>query len=81
MIIPVRCYTCGKVIGDKYYYFKQQVAEQKRKENLDKDTNIININVDDVQKTIEGKMLDSIGCIRLCCRKIILSHIELIDEL
>ena len=31
MIIPVRCITCGKVIGDKYLYYKREV-EKKRKE-------------------------------------------------
>lgn len=81
MIIPIRCYTCGKVIGNKYYYYLEQVAEQKRKQNNNDESNIININVDNIEKTIEGKILDNLGCTRLCCRKIILSHIELIDDL
>jgi phage replication O-like protein O len=31
---------------------------------------------DSVEKTIEGKVLDNIGCIRLCCRSHMLGHIE-----
>ena len=81
MIIPIRCYTCGKVLGDKYYNYLQQVAEKKKKENINSDSNLININVDNVEKTIEGKILDNMGCIRLCCRKIMIGHIELIDDL
>ncbi len=27
MMIPVRCFTCGKVIGDKWEEFKKRVAE------------------------------------------------------
>ena len=29
MIIPVKCFTCGKVIGDKYRYYKETVRESK----------------------------------------------------
>lgn len=27
MIIPVRCFTCGKVIGDKWEEFKERAKE------------------------------------------------------
>jgi len=27
MIIPVRCFTCGKVIGDKWEEFKERAQE------------------------------------------------------
>lgn len=27
MIIPVRCFTCGKVIGDKWDQFKERVGK------------------------------------------------------
>ena len=34
MIIPVRCFTCGKVLGDKYDYYKNKVEEaNKNKSN------------------------------------------------
>jgi len=29
MIIPVRCFTCGRVIGDKWEKFKEMVAGGK----------------------------------------------------
>ena len=37
MIIPIKCFTCGKVIGDKYLYFKRKVREEKMKKNIDPD--------------------------------------------
>ena len=32
MIIPVKCFTCGNVIGDKYIYFINEVAKKKREQ-------------------------------------------------
>ena len=38
MIIPVRCFTCGKVVGNAYVDFKKLVEEMEEdpKEALDK---------------------------------------------
>ena len=35
MIIPVKCFTCGTVIGDKYKYFINEVAKQKKENDID----------------------------------------------
>ena len=29
MIIPVKCFTCGKVLGDKYNYYLAEVRKLK----------------------------------------------------
>ena len=29
MIIPVKCFTCGKVLADKYRYYQQEVRRLK----------------------------------------------------
>lgn len=79
MIVPVRCLSCGKVIGNKYYYYKKQVAELKAKENLpNNELTTININDKEVGKTIEGKVLDKLGITKDCCRTKIMYHIEFI---
>jgi DNA-directed RNA polymerase subunit N (RpoN/RPB10) len=31
-----------------------------------------------IEKTVEGRVMDELGLIRLCCRKIFLGHIELV---
>ena len=31
MIIPVKCFTCGKVLADKYQFYQKTVAEMKLK--------------------------------------------------
>ncbi|BHF72379.1 hypothetical protein SprV_0401544400 [Sparganum proliferum] len=59
MIIPVRCFTCGKVVGDKWEcYIGLLQAEYA-----------------------EGDALDTLGLRRYCCRRMILSHVDLIEKL
>ena len=35
MIIPIKCFTCGKVIADKYQFYLKRVREIKEKDGLD----------------------------------------------
>lgn len=59
MIIPVRCFTCNKIIGNKWENFV------KEKES-GKEVDII---------------LNELGLIRYCCRRMLLTHVEVIDKL
>ena len=64
MLCPVRCYSCGKVVADKYYEFKEEVDKlQVPKEG-------------DV-----GLILGKLGFDRYCCRRMLVSHEDLIDEI
>ena len=58
MIIPIRCFTCGKVVADKYEEFKRQIRQG-----------------DD-----PAEVLDKLGLSRYCCRRMLLSHIDVIDS-
>ena len=58
MIIPVRCFTCGKVVGSAYEKLKERVAKGEDPQEV----------------------LDDLGIDRYCCRRMIVSHIDLIDE-
>uniref|UniRef100_A0A8R1TT88 DNA-directed RNA polymerases I, II, and III subunit RPABC5 n=1 Tax=Onchocerca volvulus TaxID=6282 RepID=A0A8R1TT88_ONCVO len=56
MIIPIRCFTCGKVIGNKWdAYLGLLQAEYS-----------------------EGDALDALNLRRYCCRRMLLSHVDLI---
>ena len=76
MIIPIRCYTCGKVISSKYETYCQRVAEIKKKENLPIEDTVLNVMTNNIQKTVEGRVMDELGLTRICCRKIFLGHID-----
>ena len=81
MIIPVKCFTCGSVIADKYRYYTEQV----RKRKLDKQTDKNKVNIDKVlyltkefiEKTPEGEVLDSLGLRKMCCRRHMLTHVDI----
>lgn len=76
MLIPVRCFTCGKVLADKWEYYVKEVERLKKGS---KEDTILNVNVKTVQVTPEGKVLNSLGLTRYCCRRAMLSNVELID--
>ena len=35
MIIPVRCFTCGKILGDKWNYYVQKTEKMEKTNILD----------------------------------------------
>ena len=81
MIIPIKCFTCGMVIADKYRYY----CEQVRKKKLAKKRNGESIDVDKVlyltkefmDKTPEGEVLDDLGMNKMCCRRHFLTHVDI----
>jgi len=59
MIVPVRCFSCGKVVGDKWEPYARRVASGEHPKDV----------------------LDDLGVDRYCCRRMLLSHVELIDDI
>lgn len=57
MEFPVRCFTCGTVIGDLYSEYKKILPQGA------------------------DKALDQLGINRYCCRRMFVSHIEMIEIL
>jgi DNA-directed RNA polymerase subunit N (RpoN/RPB10) len=82
MIIPVRCFTCGKTISDKWIPYIEKVNEEKGKETSNiKDLDIDYINLETPNKSIEGKVMDELGLHRYCCRRMILGNVHLITNI
>ena len=59
MIIPIRCFTCGKVIGNKWHRYLQLLSEKKEM----------------------AQIFEELGLNRYCCRRMIISHVDLIEKL
>ncbi|KAK7032867.1 DNA-directed RNA polymerase, subunit N/Rpb10 [Favolaschia claudopus] len=59
MIIPVRCFSCGKVIGDKWNAYLDLLSRDMS----------------------EGDALDELQLKRYCCRRMVLTHVDLIEKL
>ncbi|CAC11573.1 DNA-directed RNA polymerase, chain N related protein [Thermoplasma acidophilum] len=68
MIIPVRCFSCGRVIASDYGRYIKRVNEIKAEGR------------DPSPEEIE-KIFDDLGIERYCCRRMIVSHVDLISEI
>jgi len=81
MIIPVRCFTCGSVLGDKWIPYITAVQEEKNKskETLGSEPGSTFINLENPQKSIEGKILDEMNITKYCCRRHMISNVHLIS--
>ncbi|MBC7085972.1 MAG: DNA-directed RNA polymerase subunit N [Methanomethylovorans sp.] len=58
-MIPVRCFSCGKVIASSWDEYKRRTGDGED----------------------PAKVMDDLGITRYCCRRMLLSHVELVDTL
>ena len=58
MLVPVRCFTCGNLVADKFEEYQNKVKSG-----------------DD-----PAKILDSLGIERYCCRRMMLTTVETIQQ-
>lgn len=59
MIIPIRCFSCGKVVGDKWETYLTLLQDET---------------------LTEGDALDQLKLKRYCCRRMVLTHVDLIEK-
>jgi DNA-directed RNA polymerase subunit N (RpoN/RPB10) len=75
MIIPIKCVTCGMVLADKYRYYKDKVTQEKiLSGDLQDEKYLTRTNT---EKTVEGKLLDELKLNRMCCRRHMLTHVDI----
>lgn len=76
MIIPVRCMTCGKVLADKWEYYQKECEELKKKKKGDTSQQEKYFS-----EPYTKEILDKLGLDRYCCRRHMLGHVDIIDNL
>ena len=76
MIIPVKCFTCGCVLADKYRFFQDEVRKKKIQKGLQVEK-VVYLTKDTMDKTPEGEVLDQLKLINVCCRRHMLTHIDI----
>ena len=88
MLIPVRCYTCGEVLADKWIPYITAVQNDKNAESgeVDPERDVLELKYIDVkdqtaEKSIEGKVLDELELHRYCCRRMMLGNVHIISYL
>ena len=76
MIIPIKCFTCGKVLANKYRYYCLEVKQKKfnkQQENID----IVYLTNENQDKSPEAEVLDSLQLFDICCRRHMLTHVDI----
>ena len=76
MIIPVKCFTCGMVLADKYRYYQNEVRRIKWLQGKSTE-NVIYLTKGNTEKTTEGTILDDLGLTKVCCRRHMLTHVDI----
>lgn len=76
MIIPIKCFTCGMVIADKYRYYLEEVRKRKLAKDMDINK-VIYLTKEFSEKTPEGEVLDDLGLKKMCCRRHMLTHVDI----
>jgi len=59
MMVPIRCFSCGKQLAGLYEEYKKKVEGGEKPE----------------------KVMDDLGIKRYCCRRMIFSQADLIDDI
>ena len=76
MIIPVKCFTCGMVIADKYRFYTEEVRKRKLAKSMDIDK-VVYLTKEFHDKTPEGEVLDELNMNKMCCRRHFLTHVDI----
>jgi len=58
VLVPVRCFTCGNLVADKFEDYQNKVKSGEE----------------------PAKVLDSLGIERYCCRRMLLTTVETIQQ-
>jgi DNA-directed RNA polymerase subunit N (RpoN/RPB10) len=76
MIIPIRCFTCGKVLANKYDYYVEEVDKLKQSQPSGSNTPIKHF------ENIQTKeILDKLELTRYCCRRHMIATVDLMDTI
>ena len=71
MIIPIKCFTCGTVLADKYEFYLEKVNELKKHEAQQY------FSEHNTEKTVEGRVMDELKLTKPCCRRHMLTHVDI----
>lgn len=62
MLIPIRCYSCNKLLADKWRAFQEDVGEEEGEGRAG--------------KAVES--FRRLGIVRYCCKRMLLGQVDLV---
>jgi DNA-directed RNA polymerase subunit N (RpoN/RPB10) len=69
--------NCGNILADKWLFYLEKVKELRGSAEM----KTIYMDGKSVPDTAENKVLTALGLRRYCCRKHMLTHVDLIDKI
>lgn len=79
MLIPIRCFSCGKVIADKWRHYQAKLQEHLESAGDSKDRHKDEEKDDPAVGLIgpsAAKVLDEMKITKMCCRRHFLSNVD-----
>jgi DNA-directed RNA polymerase I, II, and III subunit RPABC5 len=64
------------VLADKYRYYLDEVRKKKLA-NGTKVDRVVYLTKDNMEKTAEGQVLDELRIFNMCCRRHMLTHVDI----
>jgi len=64
------------VLADKYRYYQEEVRKRKLAKSLDVEK-VIYLTKEFHEKTPEGEVLDEMNLMKMCCRRHLLTHVDI----
>ena len=77
MIIPVRCMECGKLLADKWNFYQKKLREMKGSGYAEPTC----FDGKTIPKTAEMELYKQLHLTRYCCKKTMLTHVDLIGKI
>jgi DNA-directed RNA polymerase subunit N len=77
MIIPIKCFTCGTVLADKYEYYCEEVRKRKQVQSGSRIDKVVYLTSQSHEKTVNGEVLDLLNLKKMCCRRHMLTHVDI----
>ena len=79
MIIPITCFTCGKQIAHIWEKYLEEITKEHNKTNniMKKSTNKVSKELN----TVEKRTLDKFKIRRYCCRRMLLTHVDMCEKI
>ena len=76
MLIPIKCFTCGEVLADKYRWYQIEVRKMKMS-NVMTIEKVVYLTKETTDKTPEGQVMDKLKLDKYCCRRHMLTHVDI----
>jgi DNA-directed RNA polymerase I, II, and III subunit RPABC5 len=82
MIIPIRCFTCNKVVAHLWEEYQEKIQKNYLEQDIKNHRRNRFVSLETLEnKTFEGKVLDEMKLKKYCCRRMLLSHVDLCEKI